>query len=214
MISSNDTLLISPTQSMPFDDVTAIVLAGGQGRRMGGVDKGLQLFQGKPMIVHILEKLAKQAGTILISANRHIDRYQVYGYPVLPDSMSGFPGPLAGFLAGLQHCRTPYLATVPCDTPFIHGQLIQRLRSVLETSDGDIAVAMTEENGIPKMQSVFTLMKSHLVHRLEAYLKDGGHKLDRWFASLKTVPVHFEEKEAFININTLEELTAYQERHF
>ena len=214
MISSNDTLLISPTQSMPFDDVTVIILAGGQGRRMGGVDKGLQLFQGKPLIVHILERLEKQAGTILISANRHIDRYQAYGYPVLPDSVSGFPGPLAGFLTGLQHCRTPYLATVPCDTPFVHEQLIERLRTALVTEEADIAIATTDDSGIPKIQSVFTLMKSNLGNRLETYLKDGRHKLDQWFATLKMVSVHFEEKDAFININTLEELTAYQERHF
>ena len=193
----------------PFEDVTGIVLAGGQGKRMGGIDKGLQLFQGKPMIAHVLERLAKQAGTILISANRHIDRYQAYGYPVLPDSMSGFPGPLAGFLAGLQHCRTPYLATVPCDTPFLDEQLVKRLKSALESSKADIAVATTEEDGIQRIQSVFTLMKRHLADHLEVYLKDGGHRLDRWFETLNAVKVPFPEKEAFINLNTMDELMAH-----
>ena len=209
-----DNFLKHPPTSISFQDVTAIVLAGGQGRRMGGVDKGLQQFQGKPLIAHVLTRLEKQAGTILISANRHIDRYQTYGYPVLPDSVSGFPGPLAGFLTGLQHCRTPYLATIPCDTPFIHEQLIERLRTALVAEEADIAVATTDDGGIPKIQSVFTLMKSNLGDCLETYLKDGGHKLDRWFATLKTVFVPFAEKDAFININTPEELTAYQSKHF
>ena len=200
---------LKQTSSIPFEDVTAIILAGGQGRRMGGVDKGLQLFQGRPLIEHVLERLEKQAGTILVSANRHIDRYQAYGYPVYPDGTAGFPGPLAGFLAGLQHCRTPYLATVPCDTPFLHGQLVQRLKSTLESSKADIAVATTEENGIQRIQSVFTLMKCHLANHLEAYLKDGGHKLDRWFETLETVFVPFAEKETFININTMDELAEY-----
>lgn len=196
--------------SIPFQDVTAIILAGGQGRRMGGIDKGLQLFQDKPMVVHVLERLEKQAGTILISANRNIDRYQVYGYPVFSDSIAGFPGPLAGFLTGLQHCQTPYLATVPCDTPFIHEHLIERLRIALITAEADIAVAMTDDEDISKIQSVFTVMKSHLGNSLAAYLGNGYHKLDRWFATQKTITVPFAEKDTFININTLAELTTYQ----
>lgn len=198
------------TSSIPFQDVTAIILAGGQGRRMGGIDKGLQLFQGKPMVVHVLERLEKQAGTILISANRNIDRYQVYGYPVFSDSIAGYPGPLAGFLTGLQHCQTPYLATVPCDTPFIHEHLIGRLRTTLITAEADIAVAMTDDEGISKIQSVFTVMKSHLGNSLTTYLENGHHKLDRWFATQKTITVPFAEKDAFININTLAELAIYQ----
>ncbi len=207
-----DNAPIQPQPIKPFADVTAIILAGGQGKRMGGVDKGLQLFQGRPLVVHILERLQKQVGHILISANRHIDRYQRYGYPVYPDSIAGFPGPLAGFLTGLQHCQTSYLATVPCDTPFIHDRLIERLRSVLDASGDDIAVATTEDSGVQKIQSVFTLMKSHLGNSLSAYLKDGGHKLDRWFATLKTVAVPFTEKDTFININTVKELAAWQQK--
>ncbi|MGN0919117.1 MAG: molybdenum cofactor guanylyltransferase MobA [Oxalobacter sp.] len=195
---------------IPFQDVTVIVLAGGQGRRMGGVDKGLQLFQGKPLVVHVLERLEKQAGTILISANRNIDHYQAYGYPVFPDSIAGYPGPLAGFLTGLRHCQTSYLATVPCDTPFIHEQLIERLRTALIAAEADIAVAMTEDDGISKIQSVFTVMKSHLGNSLATCLGSGYHKLDRWFATQKTITVPFAEKDTFININTLSELAAYQ----
>jgi molybdopterin molybdotransferase len=194
----------------PDKDVTAIVLAGGQGKRMGSVDKGLQPFKGKPFIAHVLEKIACQAGTILISANRHLTQYQAYGYPVYPDTVAGFPGPLAGFLTGLTHCQTPYLATAPCDTPFLHDALIKKLKTALIETDADIAVATTMEAGTTKLQSVFTVMKSHLAPSLAAYLKAGNHKLGLWFDTLKTVTVPFAEKEAFININTLAELNAYQ----
>ncbi len=201
-----DVFLKHVSASTPLHDVTAIVLAGGQGKRLGGLDKGLQLLQGRPLVAYVLERLEKQVETILISANRNISRYQVYGYPVFPDSIAGYPGPLAGFLTGLQHCKTPYLATVPCDTPFIHKQLIRRLRTALETSASDIAVAMTEDHGTSKMQPVFTLMKNHLGNQLKAYLENNGRKLDQWFATLKMIPVHFKEKESFANINTSEEL--------
>lgn len=195
----------------PFDDVTGIILAGGQGKRMGGIDKGLQLFQNQPLIVPILEALRHQVHTILISANRNISDYQKYGYPVYSDTIAHYPGPLAGFLTGLYHCKTQYLLTVPCDTPFIPQDLTRRLKTALEKADADIAIAACQKDNYQQIQSVFTLMKNHLAHNLFNFLEKGGRKIDQWFANLKHIIVHFDQTDAFININTLEELANYQQ---
>jgi molybdopterin-guanine dinucleotide biosynthesis protein A len=181
--------------------VSGIVLAGGQGRRMGGVDKGLQPLRGKPMVHWVLERLRPQVAEIIVNANQNPDEYRKFGYRVVADDISGFAGPLAGLHAGLKAAAHPLVATVPCDSPFLPLDLIQRLRGSLK--DNDLAVARTGAQPHP----VFALVKRHCMESLEAFLAQGGRKIDAWYASLKVVEVSFDdEADAFRNINTREEL--------
>jgi molybdopterin-guanine dinucleotide biosynthesis protein A len=181
--------------------VTGIVLAGGLGRRMGGVDKGLQPLHGKPMVEWVLARLRPQVSEILINANQNPERYAAFGHRVVPDAIGGYAGPLAGLHAGLKAAKHPLVATVPCDSPFLPADLVQRLGSFLK--DNDLAVAKTGEQAHP----VFVLAKKSIFNNLEAFLSCGGRKIDAWYASLKVVEVSFDdEADAFRNINTPEEL--------
>jgi molybdenum cofactor guanylyltransferase len=182
--------------------VTGIVLAGGQGRRMGGVDKGLQPLRGKPMVEHVLERLRPQVEQVLINANQNLEAYRKLGHEVVPDDIAGFAGPLAGLHAGMKAAAHPLVATVPCDSPFLPLDLIQRLGSFLK--DNHLAVAKTGDQPHP----VFALVKRHeCMESLEAFLAQGGRKIDAWYASLKVVEVSFDdEADAFRNINTRDEL--------
>ena len=181
--------------------VTGIVLAGGQGRRMGGVDKGLQPLRGKPMIAWVLERLKPQVGEIILNANQNVEKYEAYGHRVVRDEIGGFAGPLAGLHAGLKFAKHPLVVTVPCDSPFLPADLVSRLSEALAAND--LAVAKTGEQAHP----VFSLMKRDVRESLEAFLAQGGRKIDAWYAALKVVEVSFDdEAEAFRNINTLEEL--------
>jgi molybdenum cofactor guanylyltransferase len=186
---------------MPMKGVSGIVLAGGQGRRMGGVDKGLQLLRGRPMIEWVLERLEPQVAEILINANQNTDTYAKYGRRVVPDEIAGFAGPLAGLHAGLKAAAHPLVLTVPCDSPFLPADLVSRLQASM--ADRDLAVAKTGDQPHP----VFALMKRQVRESLEAFLAAGGRKIDAWYAALKVVEVGFDdEADAFRNINTLEEL--------
>jgi molybdopterin-guanine dinucleotide biosynthesis protein A len=183
--------------------VTGIILAGGQGSRMGGVDKGLQAFRGKPMVAHVIERLAPQVDEIIINANRNVEAYSGFGYRVLPDSITGFAGPLAGFERGLAHARGGLVATVPCDSPLLPGDLVARLRPGVEEGGFDLAVAKTGDQAHP----VFCLMRRSVHASLREFLGSGQRKIDRWYASLKVVEVPFDdEPQAFMNINTRSEL--------
>ena len=122
-------------------DITGLVLAGGRGSRMGGVDKGLQKHQGMPLAMHAMLRLAPQVGHVMINANRNLGAYESMGVPVWPDALADYPGPLAGFLAGLEHCETPYLVTVPCDSPLFPEDLVDRLAQALAERDAEIAMA-------------------------------------------------------------------------
>ena len=104
-------------------DITGLVLAGGMGRRMDSRDKGLIAFRGKPMVAHVIERLAPQVGSLIINANRNLDQYGGLGYPVVSDEVSGYAGPLAGLHAGLRACTTPLIVTAPCDSPFLPTDL-------------------------------------------------------------------------------------------
>jgi molybdopterin-guanine dinucleotide biosynthesis protein A len=181
--------------------VTGIVLAGGQGRRMGGVDKGLQPLRGKPMIAWVLERLKPQVAEIILNANQNVQKYEAYGHRVVRDEIGGFAGPLAGLHAGLKFARHPLVVTVPCDSPFLPADLVSRLQAALGANQ--LAVAKTGEQAHP----VFSLMKRDVRESLEAFLAQGGRKIDAWYAALKVVEVSFDdEPDAFRNINTLEEL--------
>jgi molybdenum cofactor guanylyltransferase len=181
--------------------ITGIVLAGGLGRRMGGVDKGLQVLRGKPMVEHVLARLAPQVSEIIINANQNIDIYATFGPRVVGDEISGFAGPLAGLHSGLKAAAHPLIVTVPCDSPFLPLDLVGRLHSSLK--DNQLAVARTGNQAHP----VFALVRRSVRENLEAYLAAGGRKIDAWYASLAVVEVPFDdEADAFRNINTLEEL--------
>lgn len=187
--------------------ITGLVLAGGRGTRMGGVDKGLQHFHGQPLARHALERLRPQVGRVMLSANRHLDAYAAFGVPVWPDADAQFAGPLAGMLAGLGHCSTPFLATVPCDAPLFPLDLVERLASV--TADIVVATA-PDEMGVLRTQPVFCLLRADLRDSLAQFIGSGGRKVGQWMAQHHCVQVAFAEPPAFANANTLTELASLQ----
>ena len=198
--------MIAPSQ------ITGVVLAGGRGSRMGGVDKGLQNHLGMPMALHALMRLQLQVGEAMINANRNLSAYESMGVPVWPDALPDHPGPLAGFLTALEHCETPYLVTVPCDTPNFPLDLVHRLAAALEQSDADIAMAATLEDGRQQVQPVFCLMKASLMESLVEFIHGGQRKIDRWTGQQRSVAVRFDDADAFFNANTLDELQRLQSR--
>jgi molybdopterin-guanine dinucleotide biosynthesis protein A len=190
-------------------DITGLILCGGRGTRMGGVDKGLQNHLGLPLALHALLRLQMQVGHVLINANRNLAAYESMGVPVWPDPMAAFgdyPGPLAGWLAGLEHCETPYLLTVPCDTPQFPQDLAARLAQALEAEDADIAMAACLEDGHLQVQPVFCLLKTSLIESLVAFLTGGQRKIDKWTAQHRCATVVFDDAAAFFNANTAEDL--------
>src|SRR3954468_21527678 len=143
-----------------MNEVTGLILAGGRGSRMGGVDKGLQNFLGMPLALHTLMRLQPQVSEVLVNANRNLAAYEALGVPVWPDALPDFAGPLAGFLTGLEHCETPWLVTVPCDTPLFPLDLVARLAQAAVEADADIAMASApEQDGQLRAQPVFCLVK-------------------------------------------------------
>ena len=187
--------------------VTGLVLAGGQGSRMGGVDKGLAPFRGRPMVAHAIERLAPQVDEILVNANRNPEAYARFGHRVIADEIPGFAGPLAGFERGLAHARGQLVATVPCDSPFLPADLVARLRVALEREGAQLAVARTGDQPHP----VFCLMRREVHASLAAFLASGQRKIDKWYASLSVVEVAFDdEADAFANINTRDELAGLE----
>lgn len=196
--------------TIPAQDITGLILAGGRGSRMGGVDKGLQNHNGVPLAMHALQRLRQQVGRVMINANRNLDAYESMGVPVWPDALPDYPGPLAGFLAGLEHCETPYLVTVPCDTPGFPLDLVERLAAALEAEQADIAMAATLEKGERQVQPVFCLMKASLMASLVQFTRSGQRKIDRWTAQHRCVAVVFDDADAFFNANTPAELQQLQ----
>jgi len=190
--------------------VTGLILAGGRGSRMGGVDKGLQNHRGVPLALHALLRLAPQVGQVMINANRNLGAYESFGVPVWPDALPDFAGPLAGFLAGLERCETPWLVTVPCDTPDFPQDLVARLAARAEADDAEIAMAACPEDGALRTQPVFCLIRTDLMESLVRFTQDGGRKIDRWTAQHRTVEVPFDDARAFFNANTLAELQQLQ----
>jgi len=187
----------------PAPAITGLVLAGGQGRRMGTIDKGLVPLAGRPMVAHVLERLAPQVDDILINANQHSAEYAAFGHRVIADAIGGFAGPLAGLQVGLANARHPLVATVPCDSPFLPADLVARLASALEAEAADLAVARTFDQPHP----VFALVRRAVLPHLTRFLEGGGRKIDAWYATLRIVEVAFDdEADAFRNINTADEL--------
>lgn len=193
-------------------DITGIVLAGGRGSRMGGADKGLQNFNGIPLALHTLMRLQLQVAQALVNANRNLAAYESFGVPVWHDSLADYAGPLAGFMTGLEHCETPYLVTVPCDTPLFPLDLVERLAQAMEAQDAEIAMAAAPEaDGQMRPQPVFCLMRSDLIDSLTRFTQGGGRKIDAWTAQHRQVIVPFDEPNAFFNANTLAELRGLEQ---
>ena len=187
-------------------DITGLILCGGRGTRMGGADKGLQNHHGMPLALHALLRLQPQVGAVIINANRNLSAYESMGVPVWPDPIADYPGPLAGLLAGLERCTTPYLVSVPCDTPGFPLDLVQRLAAALTENDAEIAMAATVEDGSLQVQPVFCLLQASLMESLVAFLHEGQRKIDRWTARHRCIEVPFADADAFFNANTLAEL--------
>jgi molybdopterin-guanine dinucleotide biosynthesis protein A len=189
--------------------ITGVILAGGLGRRMGGIDKGLVQFAGKPMVAHVIDRLKPQVDDILINANREIEQYAALGHEVISDEIEGFAGPLAGLHKGMSAASQPFVLTVPCDSPFLPTDLAERLMADLLANEVDIAVAKTGTQAQP----VFCLCKTSLKTHLESFLQSGGRKIDTWYGTLNVIEVAFDDKpEAFANINTIEELQSLEDR--
>lgn len=198
-------------------DITGLILAGGRGSRMGGVDKGLQSYNGLPMALHTLTRLqiGGSVGQVMINANRNLAAYESFGAAVWPDVLADYAGPLAGFLTGLERCETPYLVTVPCDTPLLPIDLVPRLVRAMQDQDAEIAMAAAPEAGAEgqlqlRPQPVFCLLRVSLLESLVAFTHEGGRKIDAWTARHNTVLTPFDlpgdDPRAFFNANTLAEL--------
>jgi molybdopterin-guanine dinucleotide biosynthesis protein A len=197
-------------ESTSLPPVTALVLCGGRARRLGGVDKGLYPLLGRPLVEHVLERIAPQVGDIVISANRSVDSYQVYGHPVFGDLTGSYDGPLAGVLSGLQNCASAWMVCVPCDAPDLPSDLVPRLlRAAL---DADVEVAAASDGD--RLQPTFALYRRALVEPLAVYLETGGRKIDRFFESRRFATVDFSDQpQAFVNINSADDARAFSAAH-
>ena len=202
-------------------EITGLILAGGRGARMGGADKGLQSFNGIPLAMHTLMRLQMQVGQVMINANRNLAAYESFGAQVWPDVIDNYAGPLAGFLTGLERCETPYLLTVPCDSPLFPMDLASRLAQGLHDQGADLAMACAPETDaqgqtLLRPQPVFCLMRVDLLESLTAFIHQGGRKIDAWTAQHKTALINFDtatdDPRAFANANTLDELQSLEAR--
>ncbi|WP_455206413.1 molybdenum cofactor guanylyltransferase MobA [Kaarinaea lacus] len=205
--STYDINSMNNPDKMPKEKITAVILAGGRAQRMGGQDKGLLPLQGKPMIEYIIDALRPQVGHILINANRNLERYQQYGYPVVPDILGEYFGPLVGMASGIQTAKTEYVVTVPCDSPLLPRNLVSILYNSLQQDNAELAVAHDGE----RMQPVFALLRCELLPDLLNYLESGGRKIDTWYAQHQTALADFSEStDAFMNINSPNDKSAIE----
>ncbi|MDL9997804.1 molybdenum cofactor guanylyltransferase MobA [Variovorax sp. J22P240] len=212
---------MSASHAIAASDITGLVLAGGRGSRMGGVDKGLQNFNGTPLALNAVLRLGMQVGEMMVNANRNLSAYESFGVPVWPDGLADYAGPLAGFLTGLERCETPYLLTVPCDTPLFPFDLAGRLADALVADGAEIAMVNAQETAdepggatVLRPQPVFCLLSATLLESLVRFTQGGGRKIDKWTAQHRTVLVPFDRPgdapDAFYNANTLAELHALE----
>jgi molybdenum cofactor guanylyltransferase len=198
-------------------NVTALVLAGGRGSRMGGVDKGMQPFRGEPLALHVMRRLAPQASALLISANRSIEDYERLGAPfgarVIADTRADYPGPLAGIAAALRAATTEFVLTAPCDAPFVDEHLGAALMHALDAKRADIAYAATVDvSGTVMAQPVFALLRTSLADDLDAWLDAGERKVRAWYARHTAAEVRFHDERALYNINDLRQLAELERR--
>lgn len=187
--------------------VTGVILAGGLARRMNNQDKGLISFKGRPMVAYAIDALAGVAGRSMINANRNRERYRQFGLPVIADQTDSFDGPLAGVLTAMIHADADVLLVIPCDSPLVKAEHLQKLLSVRAENDADIAVAYDGE----RLHPVFLAIKTSLKDSLQDYLASGQRKIDLWLERQKMVLADFSATpEIFINVNTMTELSALE----
>jgi len=192
------------------EGTTGVVLAGGLARRMGGRDKGLIELCGRPMVSYIADALRPQTARLLVNANRNREAYaRITGCPVIADRVGDFAGPLAGMASGLEAAETPFVLTVPCDSPLVAPDLAGRLHAARAQAGAALAVATDGE----RLQPVFALLARGLLADLVDYLASGERKIDRWYARHRVAEVSFADRpEMFLNINTPEERARMEER--
>jgi len=197
-----------PSSQQPVLDITGVILAGGMGRRMQGADKGLVPVKGATMVSRVIDVLKLNVSEIVINANRNVESYKKYGYPVVSDSLEGFQGPLAGFEAGMSASTTAWVYTCPCDSPLQSSELLPYMFKEVVKDDAEIGVAFDGNRTHP----VFSLVRTDLLPSLQNYLRAGDRKIDRWFASHKLLTVECSNyKKSFVNVNTEEELTQLEQ---
>lgn len=183
-------------------NLTAVILAGGQGRRMGGKDKGLLDFDGRLLIEILIEILQKQVPNIAINANRNQSRYESYGYPVIADKLEDFQGPLAGFASAMSALETDYILTLPCDSPQLADDFVERFIQAQDATGASICVAHDGD----RLQPVYALLDTGLLNSLTLFLRNGERKIDRWYAQYDFAQVDFSDRRTmFQNINTPED---------
>lgn len=200
---------MSAETSIPVEDISAVILAGGRARRMGGEDKGLIELKGRPLLDYIISALRPQVGEILVNANRNLDRYREFGYPVIEDMMGDFFGPLAGMATAMQATGKPCLLTVPCDSPFVPAQLAATLYHAMKRDHAELSVA---HDGV-RMQPVFALLDCQLLPSLLDYLNGGGRKIDTWYAQHRLALANFSASpQTFLNLNTPEDRVELENR--
>ena len=197
-----------PAKSEMRKTITAVILAGGAGRRMGGQDKGLLLLNGRPLIQHVLDRLTPQCDSVLININRNREIYAKFGHPLIEDSMAGGLGPLAGLLTALEYSHSDYVISVPCDTPHLPLDLVARLLESLERNSAEVC---TVDDG-ERLHPVILLVRRSLANNLRHYLESGGRKVHDWFYSVAHCTADFSEQpEAFMNINTPVQLSSQEQ---
>ena len=200
---------MSDTTPYPRHDITGVVLAGGRGKRMGGVDKGLVDLHGRPMVMHVIDTLHPQVGRIIINANRNVDKYEALGYEVISDIVGDYFGPLAGMASAMQAASTAYVLTVPCDSPMIEDDLAVRLYRALAHEKADASIAHDGE----RVHPVFALLKRDLLPSLQSYLESGERKIDRWLHQHKLAVAYFKDKpETFLNVNNPDDREALESK--
>lgn len=187
---------------MRNDQITGLILAGGRARRMGGVDKGLAELDGRPMVTHVVDRLAPQVGRIIINANRNLAVYRAWSNTVVKDRIGEYDGPLAGVASGLEAADTEFMLTVPCDCPLVANDLTERMYHGLISERAEIAVATDGQ----RLQPVFMLLGRGLLASIESFLAAGERKIDKWFENHAVTVVDFsDESDTFLNINSIEE---------
>ena len=194
----------------PRDEITAVVLAGGKARRMGGEDKGLVEVAGRPMVAHTIDALRPQTAEVIVNANRNAGAYRaITGCRVIADTMGDFAGPLAGMASALEASTTRLLLTAPCDSPLVTGELGPRLHAAMIRDGAEIAVAHDGE----RMQPVFALLTRDLLPDLLAFLAAGERKIDTWYATRHAVTADFSDiLDTFLNVNTPQERDRLEQR--
>lgn len=198
---------MNPARPLPVplrQAITGLVLCGGQGRRLGGVEKALLPWGGDTLLAAVLARLAPQVGVVAINANRAFERYAAFGRPVWPDETDALPGPLAGWLAGLHRAGTDWLLSVPCDTPRLPADLAERLAAAVGSAP--LAIAATVDGPQP----VFALLHRRLAAPLAAALARGERGVARFARAQGAAVVGFDDAAAFADADTPDDLARLQ----